>query len=97
MSRRDDESPGRDLPWWVRTIALVGVPGFIALGLLGMIPGVSSPFIRIEQAMAVIANTMREHDQTARATLHINQLVCRGIWRDNPEVQRQCGRNESPP
>lgn len=73
-------------PWWVQALAWIGLPAFLVLFLLGAIPGLPSPLLGNQAAMA-------RHEETTRELLRIMRSVCRGVWRGTDEVQRQCSRS----
>lgn len=53
---------------WVQGLAMVGVPSFIALALLGFIPGIVSPIDRLEHAL-------NEHNNATAGELEKNREV----------------------
>jgi hypothetical protein len=81
-----------NMPVWARVVLWGGFPAIIAAFLLGMIPGVRSPFDRIEAAIEANTKMLAAHDRTAAETLRVYRIICRGTWKDNAEVARQCGR-----
>ena len=93
------ENGGKNVPWWVTLIGTIGVPGFIALYVLGAVPGMPSPLQRSLDA------TQEEHQDIKRVMfglksiqeklLDVQRTACRGTWKGNPEMQAQCdGRPE---
>ena len=70
------------LPIWLRAIALLvgtlGMPAFLLLWLLGAFqPFMPSP----------VTAALKEHDDRMG---RLQQLICAGIWRDDPGTQREC-------
>lgn len=78
---------GRDylngMPWWVKAIAIVGLPGLISLYLLGAVPWVPNP-------LQAVSADLRQHVVRDEERTRLLRLVCRGVWRGEPEVQRAC-------
>lgn len=72
-------------PWWARLVAVIGVNGFLVLYLLGAIPGMPSPIMTIQ-------SSLQAHGEETRDTLRVLRMVCRGVWKDVPEMQEQCGK-----
>ena len=97
MTRRDDDDPRRDgiypssLPPWARALAIVGLPGFIALYLLGAIPGLPSPIHELRESLAALASAQTAHFNQSQQAIRLQRLICRGVWRGQPDVQSQCG------
>ena len=91
----DDEPPrngnGFGLPALVRAVGVVGVPALIAFYLLGMIPYVPSPFREITASVNAVASTLTKHEMTTAESIRVSRLICRGMWKGNPEMQEQCG------
>lgn len=73
---REAPPNGRHLPAWAQAVGIVGVPGLIALGLLGFIPGVPSPIDRIEASNRTAAEAVGRELRRNRATQgHIFQAL----------------------
>ena len=74
------------LPLWLKAfgwlVGTVGLPGLIALYLLGAIPSLPSPIAAHEVSL-------ERHDQ---GTLRVLRMICRGIWRDIPAMAQDCDR-----
>lgn len=62
------------MPWWVQAIAIVGLPGILALILLGdrlnLLPGVKSPTQQAREDLNRMEQTLREHGSILRWTCH---------------------------
>ena len=107
MSRRRAEDPedfdgtrqrsnGRNGgPWWVKTLAWIGLPGFLVLFLLGAIPGLPSPLLGNQAQLTTLTEDLRRHEGATKAQLHLLRMICRGAWQGQPEIQRQCGAREN--
>ena len=78
------------MPTWARVASMLGVPAVIAFYLLGMIPGMPSPFADIRNDLKAAAAALERHDQNTRESLRIFRLVCAGVWKDQPAVARNC-------
>lgn len=65
------------MPWWVQAIAIVGLPGVLALLLLGdrldLIPGVHSQAFQARQDLERIELLLRENQAVVR-------WACHAIW-----------------
>ena len=83
-------SAERGRPWWVTLLANYGVSTLILLYLIGLIPGTTSPLVKLFQDHDALAAGIRAHDITMVELLRTNRLICRGVWRNAPEVQDQC-------
>lgn len=81
---------------WAGLLKSVGIGGVIALGLLGFIPGVPSPFTDIRTEIRAMADTIRWHNMETRKQLSVSRLICRGMWRGNDEMQRECDQAANP-
>lgn len=91
--RRHHDSPVLSgIPAWARVVALVGLPGFIALYLLGAMPFLPSPIHKIQDALAAARTDMHAHAIQTEALLRATRQSCRGVWRGLPEMQDECGR-----
>ena len=75
-------------PWWARWIAFVGIPGFLLIFLLGGIPWLPSPFLRLGEIEA----SLNRHGEETRRMLEIWRVTCEGVWRGDRERQGQCGQ-----
>ena len=68
------------LPIWVQGIALVGVPSFIALALLGFIPGMTSPIDRLERGQSehnqATAQELEKNREVQRAMVQVLRAIC---------------------
>lgn len=82
----------RNRPWWVTLIVNHGLSALILLYLIGMIPGTTSPLVKFYLDHEAQAAGLRAHEDTTRELLRTNRLICRGVWRDSPYVQEQCGQ-----
>ena len=85
-------------PWWVRIAVGPTFGIFLVLWLLGAFPWMPSPLLELKQALASVSGTIATHEVTTRRLLSTNVLICRGMWRGNEEMQRQCsnGYREMP-
>lgn len=91
----------KNVPWWVSLIGTIGVPGFIALYVLGAVPGLPSPIDRAITRMEQATDTVNtDHRDITRVLwqlkavqdrlLDVQRTTCRGIWKGNPDMQAQC-------
>ena len=98
MSRRSHDSNDdgvaqrNGMPWYFRAALGPGLGAVLLFWLLGAFPWMPSPVSQIQQSIADAALAMTKHETTAAQLLRINELICRGVWRDAPYVQRECGR-----
>ena len=80
-------------PWWAR-VSLFVVISYMALFLIGAIPGIPSPFSRVEALIAGVTDHLITQQESVRlqheALLGVSRLTCQGIWRGNETMQRQC-------
>ena len=79
------------LPSWVQGIALVGLPGLIAIYPLGMIPGLPSPIGTLNASVQSLGEAVNLHDRHTLESQRIQRQICRGVWKGNQEMQDQCG------
>lgn len=84
--------PERARPWWVGLLLNQGIAALILLYLIGLIPGTQSPLLRFFQDHEALASNLSRHEQTTAELLRTNRLICRGVWRNEPNVQDQCGQ-----
>ena len=75
-------------PWWLTLLATQGLAVLIVLWGMGLIPGTTSPLVRLE----ALASSMNQHEETSREAIRVNRLVCRGVWQSTPAVQAECNR-----
>jgi hypothetical protein len=65
---------------WVQGLAMVGVPSFIALALLGFIPGVTSPIDRLEHALVVhsdaTAGELEKNREVQKSMVQVLRAIC---------------------
>ena len=80
-------SPDPDnMPWWTRFSVIV-VLADIALFVLGAIPGLPSPFARLEKTLSEAASEIRlQHEDV----LAVTRMICEGVWRHSDEMRRRC-------
>lgn len=78
------------VPAWARLVSAVGAPTLIAFYLLGMLPGLRSPFDKFADEFKAAASALERHDQTSRESQRVMKLMCAGIWKDQPAVSRSC-------
>lgn len=76
------------MPPWVKAIGYlagtIGLPGVIALYLLGAMPGLPNP-------IAKLSTDLSSHIHQDEERTRLLRLLCRGVWRGQPEVQERCG------
>ena len=94
--RRDDLNDDgvtqrNGIPWYFRAALGPGLGAVLLFWLLGAFPWMPSPVNQIHQAIANVAAEMKKHEGTMDRLLRVNELICRGVWRDAPYVQRECG------
>ena len=83
MPHGDRANGTSGLSAFAKSVAFVGLPGFIALYLLGVFgTWLPSPLLEIKSAIA-------NHDQTS---VRVLRMICKGIWRDAPVMQQECDR-----
>lgn len=83
------ENSGGLVSMWAR-LGATGVMAFLLVYLLGAIPGLPSPIKQIYEAQVAVAEAVKAHDQTARNAERISRLICRGVWKESPDMQDQC-------
>lgn len=75
-----DRSLFSALPMWAQGIAIVGVPSFIALALLGFIPGIRSPIDRLETGLIVhnsaTAQELEKNRDVQRQMVKVLRAIC---------------------
>jgi hypothetical protein len=75
-----DRSLFSALPMWAQGLAMVGVPSFIALALLGFIPGVTSPIDRLEHALTIhndaTANELEKNREVQKSMVQVLRAIC---------------------
>lgn len=81
------------MPWWIQAISYVGVPTVIAFYLLGIVPGVRSPFDQINDSIKAAAAVLERHDQSTRETQRLLKLICAGQWKGDEVMRRACWSN----
>jgi hypothetical protein len=88
--------PQERLPGWMNFVALIGLPGFLLMFLLGAIPGLPSPYMRQGELVLEQQRTIQLRDRAIFASnyqmLRAVQQACRGVWQNNPQEQAQCLR-----
>jgi hypothetical protein len=82
--------PVINTPWWVQAIAIVGLPGVLALLLVGdrldLIPGVHSQAYQARQDLARMELILRENQSLMRWTCHAlwvqsgNERLAKVCW-----------------
>lgn len=81
------------LPVWAKAGAVV-VISYIALFLLGAIPGLASPFTRLDKIVVEASTRVDNQHENIRLQheelLGVSRLICRGIWRGDEKMQSQC-------
>ena len=93
--RRDDlndDGIAKRMPWFFKIALGPGLGVVLLFWLLGAFPWMPSPVSQIHQAIAAAASEMKRHEATMDRLLRVNVLICRGVWREIPDVQRECGR-----
>lgn len=96
-----ENDPSRDArnksesPWYVKILISQGLAVFLILFLVGAIPGTTSPLVEFFRQHEALANTIKAHDEDSgkilRELLKTNRVMCRGVWKGNPEMQETCG------
>jgi len=75
-----DRSLFSALPLWVQGVAMVGVPSFIALALLGFIPGMTSPIDRLERGQSehnqATAQELEKNREVQKAMVQVLRAIC---------------------
>ena len=65
---------------WVQGVAMVGVPSFIALALLGFIPGIMSPIDRLEKGLLdhnqATAQELEKNREVQKAMVQVLRAIC---------------------
>jgi hypothetical protein len=65
---------------WAQGLAMVGVPSFIALALLGFIPGVTSPIDRLEHALDAhnnaTASELEKNREVQKSMVQVLRAIC---------------------
>lgn len=84
---------GNGLPPWAK-ISVVGFLMLMIAYLLGALPGMKSPIDRIVEATTMLEEKVSTHERTTGVLLRINRLICRGMWRGNPEMQSECSKGD---
>ncbi len=85
MDNKNSSDQG-GIPKWANW----GLGALIAAYLLGMIPGISSPFDKLRDGLTAMGQTIAIHDETAKAQVRVQRMTCKGVWKGNPEMQAQC-------
>lgn len=82
---------GRLLPLWANVLSLVGLPGFIALYVLGVFPFLPVPFYQsISAELRLIEKSMVAHDQNVQELVRLARVKCVRESRTQAEVW-ECG------
>ena len=80
-------------PWWTK-VSLGIILAYMALFLVGAIPGMPSPFTHMENILAEEITRMDTQHESIRlqheALLSVSRLICQGVWRGDEALQRQC-------
>jgi hypothetical protein len=75
-----DTKEKHGMPGWAQAIGYIGIPGFIAVAMLGFVPGLRSPIDRLEAAQKSAATEMAEQQAATRleqrATLALLRAIC---------------------
>ena len=71
------------LPIWVKACAIVGFPALLSLYLLGAIPGLPSPILRLQHTLDSHAEETHEQTRTLR-------VICHRLSEGHP-LQGLCG------
>ena len=79
---------GSNGPWWAKLLGYIGVPSFLLLYVMGAFPFLPSPLLGQAETKAMI----QAHDQRTRRTSELWRLTCAGVWRGDPERQKDCDR-----
>ena len=84
-----------NMPWWVKAVGVVGIPGTIALYVLYLLAGVMADARTDHQNLITEARgsltRLREHDEHTVRTLAILELICRRLGRNDYE-RESCDR-----
>jgi glutamine synthetase adenylyltransferase len=85
--------PINGAPAWVRAAAVVGIPGLIAVFLVGVgateIPRLSREIASSRQEVEVMQDLLREHIKQNDETLRLMRWICAGVAKTEPD-RRQC-------
>lgn len=85
-------TPVSGIPNWAQALGYVGIPGFIALAVLGFVPGVKSPIDRIETAVAAAAETtdqgLKQNRETQKQILETLRAICDRLPNTNPRAHK---------
>ena len=76
---------GNGGPWWAKLLGVIGVPSFLLLYVLGAFPFLPSPLLGHAQVM-------EKHDERTRRMNELWRLTCAGVWRGDPDRQKDCDR-----
>ena len=91
-----NREPQERLPGWMNFVALIGLPGFLLMFLLGAIPWLPSPYMKQGEMVVEQQRTIQLRDRALYAAnyqiLRTLQQACRGLWQQNPQEQVQCVR-----
>ena len=103
MSHRRQEDPedfdpkplrGNGLPW--KAVLGWSLPSFLVIYLLGAVPGLPSPLLGgtlgARNSNGGIKEILVKHEETSQAQLRLLRMICRGTWRQVPEVAGECER-----
>ena len=81
-----------DLPWWVRSIAVIGIPGAIAVFLVWVgsqeIPKIKAETQATRQAVEALQRSIAEYQEQNSALLRMMQRVCSNTARNEYDRQR---------
>lgn len=83
-------APFAGVPSWIKIAFGPGLAVILVFWLLGAFPWMASPVSDVKQAIATMNDSLVRHDATMRSFLGVNALICRGVWKDNEEMQNQC-------
>lgn len=90
MANGTDGSLG--LPWWVRAIALIGIPGAIAVYLVWIgateVPQIKAEELSIKTEVIENQRLMREHAEDTAAIYRMLVRVCSNTAKTEFERQR---------
>lgn len=81
------------IPIWARIVALIGIPGAIAIFLVGVgaseIPRLTREVAASRQEMETMQDLLRTHIQQNDETLRLMRWICAGVAKNEPD-RRQC-------
>jgi hypothetical protein len=87
--RRDEEELVVGMPWYVRAIALIGIPGALAVYLVWIggqeLPAIDRAVVQIASDVVRNREMMREHAEELRRLHQLVQRVCSSTAKTDEE------------